>query len=201
MIAGLLQDSLEGEGFTIEVAHSAAEAVVITKRFDPDIAILDINLGRGASGIDLAYILSKQHPGLAILFLTQHPDLRTAGFNESDLPENSGYLRKSTVLGKSEVLAAIEEIVTRLKFEDIAHQDPQRPLANLTSTQIKVLRMVAQGYTNEEIAKRRNTPTRAVEHVLGAVFNSLGIYGEDGVNLRVEAVRLFISAAGTPDRE
>lgn len=200
MVAALLQDTLASEGFDIRVTHSAAEATKITREFDPDIAILDINLGRGASGVDLAFILSKQHPGIAILLLTQHPDLRTAGFDPKDLPEGCGFLRKDHVVSKKSILDALDELVASNAAHVRQDEDPQRPLAALTPTQVGVLRMVAQGYTNQEIANRRGTSQRAVEQVLNAVFLALGIEQTGGINPRVEAVRQFISAAGTPDR-
>jgi two-component system, NarL family, nitrate/nitrite response regulator NarL len=200
MVAGLLKDSLASSGFDIRVAHSAAEAAEATRGFDPDVAILDINLGRGASGVDLAFILSRQHPGIAILLLTQHPDLRTAGFEAGDLPESCGFLRKDSVVSKDDILQAINALVDSTSSDIRDDADPVRPLVDLTATQVEVLRMVAQGYTNHEIARRRNTSTRAVEQVLNAVFLTLGVDSAEGINPRVEVVRRFISAAGTPDR-
>lgn len=200
MVAALLQEMLSHEGFEMQVAHSANDALAITKDFDPDVAILDINLGRGANGVDLAFILSKQHPGIALLLLTQHPDLRTAGFDEKDLPTGSGFLRKDAVVSTRSILEAIEALISSNRDEIRGDVDPSRPLGNLTQTQVEVLRMVSQGYTNQEIANRRNTSTRAVEQVLNAVFLALGIDTDGGINPRVEAVRRFIAAAGTPNR-
>ena len=200
MVAGLLQETLEAEGYAVQVAHSAAEAREITKHFDPDIAILDINLGPGHTGVDLAFILDKQHPGIAILLITQHPDLRTAGFEHGELPAGCGFLRKDAIFSKSDILNALRAIVRGGKVLVRDDEDPGRPLGKLTLTQIEVLRMVAQGYTNQEIATRRGTSSRAVEQVLNSVFLSLGIDSSEGINPRVEAVRRFISAAGTPDR-
>lgn len=200
MVAALLRDTLATDGLDIRVAHSAAEAAQATRGFDPDIAIVDINLGRGTNGVDLAFILSKQHPGIAILLLTQHPDLRTAGFEQNDLPPNTGFLRKDAVVSKDDILNAIDALIVSEEHRVRQDTNPDRPLGNLTHTQVEVLRMVAQGFTNQEIAKRRNTSTRAVEQVLNAVFLTLGIDPAGGINPRVEAVRRFIQAAGTPDR-
>jgi DNA-binding NarL/FixJ family response regulator len=200
MVAALLQELLAHEGFEMRSANSANEAVQITEDFDPDIAILDINLGRGPNGVDLAFILSKQNPGIAILLLTQHPDLRTAGFEESDLPPGCGFLRKDAVVSTKDILNALDSLAAPTPGEVRGDSDPDRPLGSLTQTQVEVLRMVAQGYTNQEIANRRNTSTRAVEQVLNAVFLTLGIDTEGGINPRVEAVRRFIAAAGTPNR-
>jgi DNA-binding NarL/FixJ family response regulator len=200
MVASLLGDTLAPVNFEVCIAHSAAEAIELTRDFDPDVAILDINLGRGANGIDLAFILSRQHPGIAILLLTQHPDLRTAGFEHEDLPAGCGFLRKDAVRSRDDLITAIDAVIGGGESGVRQDSDPARPLGDLTITQVEVLRMVAQGYTNQEIARRRGTSTRAVEQVLNAVFMTLGIDLGEGINPRVEAVRRFITAAGTPDR-
>lgn len=199
LVAGLLRDSLAENDFTIEVAHSSRAATEITRNFDPDIALVDINLGRGANGIDLAFILNKQHPGIAILLLTQHPDLRTAGFDENDLPRGCGFLRKDEVRSTEDILYAISALVQANK--DVRQDGAKaRPLARLTNKQIEVLRMVAQGYTNAEIARRRETSVRAVERMLTSIFILLEINDLPEINPRVEAARMFIEIAGTPDR-
>lgn len=199
MAAGLLRETLSTENFDIRVAHSSAEATHICKNFDPDLAIVDINLGRGPNGVDLAFILNEENPGIAILLLTQHPDLRTAGISAADLPGGCGFLRKEAVTNKAVLLTALDQLIDSTAPALRQDNDLSRPLSNLTKTQVEILRMVAQGYTNQEIANRRNTSTQAVEQVLNAVFLALGIEG-DGINRRVEAVRRFINAAGAPER-
>ena len=199
MVAALLQETLEAAGFEILVAYSALEAKSTAKQFDPDVAILDINLGAGPSGVDLAFLLHESYPGIALALLTKHPDLRTAGFNENDVPPGCGFIRKDMVTNSQHIVEAIESIVaSKEHFREDG--DPSRPLSNLTSTQIEALRLVSQGYTNAEIAKRRNTSVRAVEQLLAAVFSNLQIDVDGPINPRVEAVRKFISAAGTPER-
>jgi DNA-binding NarL/FixJ family response regulator len=199
MVAALLQETLTAAGFEVLIAYSALEAKSRAKQFDPDIAILDINLGAGPSGVDLAFLLHKSYPGIALALLTKHPDLRTAGFGKDDVPPGCGFIRKDMVTNSQHIVEAIENVIVSQEHfrEDV---DPKRPLGNLTSAQIEALRLVAQGYTNAEIAKRRNTSVRAVEQLLGAVFTSLGIEVEGPINPRVEAVRRFITAAGTPER-
>jgi DNA-binding NarL/FixJ family response regulator len=199
MVAALLQETLEAAGFEILVAYSALEAKSTAKQFDPDVAILDINLGAGPSGVDLAFLLHESYPGIALALLTKHPDLRTAGFNKNDVPPGCGFIRKDMVTNSQHILEAIESIVaSKEHFREDG--DPSRPLSNLTSTQIEALRLVSQGYTNAEIAKRRNTSVRAVEQLLASVFANLLIDVDGPINPRVEAVRKFISAAGTPER-
>lgn len=199
MVAALLTEALEGAGFQVRLAGSAIEGTRVARSLDPDIAVLDINLGTGASGVELAYILYRQYPGIALVLLTKHPDLRTAGFTSEDVPPGCGFIRKDMISDSSHIVRAIEEVVAN-QAKVRQDRDPSRPLGNLTSTQVEVLRMVAQGLTNSEIARIRNTSVRAVEQVLNVVFAALEIEVDGPLNPRVEAVRRFISAAGIPER-
>jgi DNA-binding NarL/FixJ family response regulator len=199
LVASLLGEFLVGAGFNVATAHNAIEASKLAVKFDPDIAVLDINLGQGASGVELAYILDQKYPGIALLLLTKHPDLRTAGFNTTDVPAGCGFIRKDLINDKETIVQSIEEVILsrRRVRQDI---DPTRPLSNLTSSQIDVLRLVAQGYTNSVIAAQRKTSIRAVELMLNTVYTNLKIDVDGELNPRVEAVRKFITAAGTPKR-
>lgn len=199
LVASLLGEFLEGAGFEVAVAHNAIDATKLAAKFDPDIAVLDINLGQGASGVELAYILDQKFPGIALMLLTKHPDLRTAGFNENDVPAGCGFIRKDLISDSDSVVNAIEEVIAN-KYKVRQDIDPGRPLSRLTSGQVDVLRLVSQGYTNAVIAKQRNTSVRAVELMLNAVYTNLNIDVDGELNPRVEAVRQFITAAGTPKR-
>ena len=74
-------------------------------------------------------------------------------------------------------------------------------IGDLTKTQSEVLKMVAQGYTNSEIASRRETSVSAVEQLLNAIFRGLGITNSQQINPRAEAMRLYIAEAGLPQRD
>lgn len=200
LVASLLADALEGAGFQVATAGSAIEASKVATKFDPDIAVLDINLGHGASGVELAFILERKFPGIALVLLTKHPDLRTAGYTIEDLPKGCGFIRKDLIEDSSAVVEAIEQVI---KNQSDLRQDvdPARPLSELTANQVEVLRLVSQGYTNQSIAQQRHTSVRAVEQVLKSIYLNLGIDVDGEINPRVEAVRQFISAAGTPDRK
>jgi DNA-binding NarL/FixJ family response regulator len=199
LVSSLLASALRSAGFEVATADSAIEASKVATKFDPDIAVLDINLGHGASGVELAYILERKFPGIALVLLTKHPDLRTAGYAIEDLPLGCGFIRKDLIEDSEAVVEAIELVIRNqsgLRQDD----DPARPLGELTANQVEVLRLVSQGYTNQAIASQRQTSVRAVEQVLKSIYSNLGIDVEGEINPRVEAVRQFISAAGTPDR-
>lgn len=200
LMASLLADALTAAGFEVDVAANVIEAMESVKVFDPDAALLDISLGPGPSGIDLANALHDRRPDIAVVFLTRHPDRRTAGLEGATIPPGCGFLRKDMVKDTRYLLEAINTVLAD-RPDDVRHDlESNRPLAALTTSQLEVLRMAAQGLTNTAIAQQRGTSERAVELLLQSVLVALGIDGHGQVNPRVEAIRRYIQAAGMPER-
>lgn len=200
LMSSLLRDTLAAAGFDVRVAANVLAARETIEDFDPDIALLDISLGEGPSGLDLAHVLATTHPDIAILFLTKHPDRRAAGIGSRDVPANSGFLRKDLVSDTSYLVDAIEAVLDD-RPQNVRHdRATDNPLGALTTKQIDVLRMAAQGLTNAAIAQRRGSSERAVEMLMRAVFQGLAIDQSTDINPRVEAIRHYISAVGVPDR-
>ena len=199
--SGLICAALRGGGFDVEAAGSAADARRRVDSFDPDAAVIDLDLGAGASGVDLAHIFNHQYPGVALLVLTKLKDLRAAGYTEADLPPTCGYIRKETVTEADQLVHAVERALADQVERMGRTSEVATPLDRLTSTQFAVLRAVAQGYTTPRIAELRGTTASAVEKVLGSIYESLGISKDDGISPRSEAMRLFVEYAGLPSRE
>jgi DNA-binding NarL/FixJ family response regulator len=198
--SGLVCAALRGAGFEVRAAASAAEARREVAVFDPDAAVIDLNLGTGPNGIDLAHILSHQNPGVALLLLTKLPDLRAAGYTEADLPPTCGFIRKEAVTDADLLVQAVDNALADQVQRMKGQVDQASPLASLTQTQFAVLRLVAQGYTTPRIAEMRGTTTSAVEKVLGSIYDALHIAKDDGISRRAEAMRIFVEYAGLPPR-
>jgi DNA-binding NarL/FixJ family response regulator len=199
LIRGLLEEILVGANFEVHTAGSALEARRILNRIEPDLALLDIDLGAGANGIDVAHIIEKKHLGTATIFLTKIPDIRATP-SQMELPSGASFLRKELVGNPAYLLNAIETALTELG--KVRHDaEPGRPLEMLTNTQVQVLRLLACGYTNAEIARRRKKSVSAVEQIIKTIFVNLEIQDSLELNQRVEATRIYIRAAGVPSRE
>ena len=198
IMAALISSALESGGFETHACSTARAAREAINSFDPDAAVLDISLGEGATGIDLAHVLDRAHPGVAVLLLTKHADLRSAGYTPADLPANCGLLRKDSVNEASSLIAAVEALLSEQMTR--ARTEPTGPLAQLTTQQITVLRAAAQGYTSAEIARQRGTSTSAVDKMLAAIYDTLRLKADGEINPRVEAIRIFITNAGVPER-
>lgn len=75
------------------------------------------------------------------------------------------------------------------------------PLSTLTPAQQDVLRMMAQGYGNAAIARRRRCRVSTVENLIAEIYRRLGLGPRGDLNPRVEAARIFVAADGLPGRE
>lgn len=200
MVAALLADALTAGGFSVVSAGDVVSARERILDFDPDGLIIDISLGPGPSGVDLAYAIRKERADIAILFLTRHPDLRTAGVSADQVPPNCGFVRKDRVTDKGYLINAIEKVLTD-SDRDVRHDDdPSRPLGNLSEKQLTFLRLMALGYTNEAMAKETGLAVSSVERWVVGIFRDMGIESRGNVNPRVEAVRRYVAVAGIPER-
>lgn len=200
LLSMLIAEVLRAAGFDVQVASDSVRARRVADSFDPDMALLDITLDDGPHGIYLAQAFHRKFPGMALMFLTQYPDLRSAGLDPTLVPPGCGFLRKDLVTDKAAFVEAIEAVLAE-RSREVRHDLVRgRPLESLTGAQIDVLRMVAMGMTNEAIARQRGTTERSVERRLTAVFRALGIDALVDVNPRVEAARIYIEAVGMPRR-
>lgn len=196
----LLLNVLTAEGFAVEAATSVPEARAHVATFDPDCVLIDIALGVGPSGVDLAHMLSRERPDIALLFLTRHPDLRTAGLAAADVPANCGFVRKDLVNDPAYLVGAIEQVL-RDQSRSVRHDtDPARPLGDLSEQQLDVLRLVSLGYTNDAIARLRGVRPSTVERWIAGILKALDIDPRGDINPRVEATRRYVTVAGIPSR-
>jgi DNA-binding NarL/FixJ family response regulator len=196
---GLLAETLTQAGFVVGAAANASEARRMWSIMFPDAVVLDVDLGPGVNGFDLADAFRAQVPHLAVLFLSNLPDARFAGRNPATLPADAGYVRKDQ-LADSKALVIALDAVLRGSGRDVPRhdRDPERPLADLSRTQVEVLRMVALGLTNQQIAAERGTTVKAVHNVITRAMLLIGEGASEEGSARVVAAREFIRAAGLP---
>ena len=186
--------------FQVETAPDAAKARKVIDRFDPDILLLDISLGDGPSGIHLAHAIHETRSDIAILILTKHPDAKSATSEGLDLPPNVGFLRKHLVNDIQYLLDAIEKVLTDRPQEVRQDQPNENQISKLSPQAIKVLALVAQGYTNTEIALRVDLSIKSVERWIDTIYKELDIESKGPINPRVEAARQYYLATGISQR-
>ncbi len=187
---------LASEGFEVQSAANTAEAIDLCRAFDPDALVVDINLGPGPNGFQLAEALMQESPGRALVFLTNLPDARFSSQPSGAVLEHAAYLRKSQLATSDELVQALNAALGDRVDATQRHDQLSGTFRGLSATQLEVLRLVSEGLTNEQIATLRGTNTRSVERVFGRTLNELGIDPKHG-NPRVEAARAYLLAVLT----
>ena len=197
LLRDLIARSLETAGFDVSTAANAADAKRAVKATDPDICVVDVELGPGPNGFDLADYLAREAPDVGVVFLTNLPDPRFADRDTKTLTQKQAYLRKSQLVDSKELIEAINAVLMEVDVDHYRHdQNLERPLAALSRRQISVLKLVAEGHSNNQIAEERGTTVRAVEGMVSRIFTALGVDAQGVGNARVEATRMYLSAAG-----
>lgn len=182
-------------GFDV-VAEEALPQVALERAqlTRPEVALLDLHLGKGATGLDVAKELRRNNPKIGIVMLTSFEDPRLLSPSLPPVPRGSVYLTKRSVqnlaLIKTAVLEAAAAATNNTEVEHIP------AFGALTGVQIETLRLVAQGLSNAEIAKRRFVKEKSVELTISRVAKSLGIISSNSVNQRVHIARVYFRSIG-----
>jgi len=151
-----LGDALVMQGFDVKArVATAVEALSAQTEFDPQVAVLDLDLGIGPTGIDVAIALRSRNPKIGIVFLTTYKDPRLIESNLPNLPEGAIYLNKlemnSTSAIAGQISLALLKPLTRRTFP----WSRTSPLAALSSLQIEIMKEISQGVSTAEIARSR----------------------------------------------
>lgn len=176
----------------VESAENVTRAMALAHGSRPRIAVLDLDLGEGPTGIDLAHGLRKLDPSIAIVILTSYGDPTWMGLNRV-LPPGSRYVVKGQVNDTS-VLANALSSALAAPLEVDSLPTSSRPLSE---SQWEVLRLVAAGYTNAEIARRRSLTEDSVNKSVTRLVRQLDLEVGSSGNARVLLTQAFNRLTGT----
>ena len=191
----MLANSLRAKGVDVVAAVAGAtEAVKHGENQNIKVALLDLHLGKGPTGIDVAYALRRKNPALGVVFLTSFDDPRLLDSHLPELPEKSHYLTKSSVVD-------VDTLVRVLQDASDGRHPVNGPLKNnilnkFSNVQLDTIRLVAQGLSNAEIAKKRYVTERSVEISISRAAKALGIGADAARNQRVHIAKVFFRAIG-----
>ncbi len=135
------------------ISYSLAECRTVIASNPPDILLLDLNLPDG-SGIDFCKELRNKYPGTKVLVLTTHDEYSVV----RRVMENgaSGYILKNAL--SEEVVAGIEAVMNGETFlcdeiDALMNKPTEQPIW-LTTREQELLKLIVNGYTNQEIADK-----------------------------------------------
>ena len=180
----------------VAAVATAREAILAAQQNDLDCAVIDLHLGQGPSGIDVAHGLREEDPDLGIVLLTSFADPRLLSGDQRPLPSGTVYAVKDEIRTTSQLRQRLDQACG----EGVGAKVTLAGRVPLTDLQVELLRMVADGLTNSEIAKRRIVSERSVETALARIMRRLEIDPAQGENPRVlmtQAYYQLIGGAGT----
>jgi DNA-binding NarL/FixJ family response regulator len=187
----LLREILTDANFEVIAVKSVSDAIKSIESFDPHAVISDLNFGVNApSGADLLNFLHEERPWIGKVILTSHASPNLALPRGTALPPNVIYLVKSELQSIAALSNAIKDSIAKISETSVIPVlDNQRIV--ISQTQGEILRLMAEGYTNQAIATRRGTSLRATEALVQRTFATLGIKSDDEFNPRILAVRMW----------
>lgn len=191
-----LAGALTGRGLDVRAAGSARDAHAIALEFRPAVAVLDLDLGPGPTGIDLARALRKVLPAIGICILTSYRDPRLAGGGTPQLPPGSIYVCKADVSDVAQLVQSIDLAAHAPLTHRALSAMATGPTASLTDMQVEVLLGVGAGLTTAEIAQQRGVSASAVEQTISRICERLDIARTPTLNQRVQLVQVLNGLRG-----
>jgi DNA-binding NarL/FixJ family response regulator len=185
-------------GITILGQTARGELAVIQARtLKPTAVLMDIELAGEIDGIEAALQIKDEMPETGIVILSAHNDRRYV--TSLPLGEKPGwaYLLKQTVPDVTTVVRAIHASMNGMVMLDPGvvrslKPRPRSKLASLTVRELEVLELMAQAYNNAAIADKLVLAEKSVETYSNAIYQKLGVSGEQGLHPRVKATRIFL---------
>lgn len=188
-----VSDALQMHGLVVEGrASNAPDAVNAVVQFQPDAIVVDLDLGPGPSGIDVATSLRRRFPALGIVILSGYSDPRLLDPALPAAPRGTIYLVKQSVTDVSSVVVAVRDAVERAATDALS----SIPSIDLTSAQARVLMLVAQGLTNGAIAERLHITEDSVAKSINRVAKRLGVGTNAGMNVRSALANRYFTLIG-----
>jgi len=175
-------------------AAAAGDAINCFLKHRPEVAILDLDLGTGPTGLDVARLLRKNNSKIGIVFLTSLEDPRLLRGKSAALPENSVYLVKHDINTPDLIVKAVKE---SLEVSSIKNQSlNSKNNTDLSDSYIEIMGLIAEGCSNAEISKRKFITEKSVEVAISRLAKKLNIENEPGSNQRIKIAKEYFKLKG-----
>lgn len=192
----LLSVALAGDGLEVVAAFTEPAAALRDWPGSADVALLDVDLGASMSGFDVARELRRRIPGLPVIFLTSVADPWIVDDAAASAIAGTSYLLKRQVSDRAALRDAIVkttagQVLVAEEILDTLHGSG--PLPGLNPVQGRVLRLMAAGRSNAQIAGELGIAIKTVEGNITRIARALGVPPEE--NLRVGCVTRYLAVA------
>ena len=157
-------------------AATGEEAIALAGHLHPDVVLCDLRLGAGRDGIQTTAALRALDPAPKVVILTTFDrDAEILGAIEAGA---AGYLLKD--VAPEMIIEGIQRAAAggMVLAPDLANRvlrGMRNPLPRLTDREIEVLRLMATGAANKEIARTLFVTEATVKSHVAHIFTKLGV--------------------------
>jgi DNA-binding NarL/FixJ family response regulator len=194
-----LREGLEATGQVRVVAEAATAREAITIALDsapdaggPEVALMDVELrdpelgatgGLAQSGVGAAVAIRRERPRFPVVFYSIQDDASYfREFRAAGILSHYAYVRKSNYLLPTMLVPLLQDAVAGRSFidpeiedrvDEVRARDESSPRALLEPNELRVVELLAQGLTNEQIAARLGLrDARAVSRTNGRIYDA-----------------------------
>ena len=175
----------------IAEAHDGVAALESTQAHRPDVAVLDVSMPR-MTGLQAAREIRAHVPDTRVVLLSMHDDERY--FLEGLEAGAAGYVLKraadTDLIGAVRTVAAgrtfLSDDAQRALMDEWLEKGSPEPDDPLTPRELEVVKLIAEAFTNRQIAETLKLSEKTVESHRANVLSKLGMRD------RVELVRYAI---------
>jgi DNA-binding NarL/FixJ family response regulator len=194
----MMSGALTSEGFNVLAASDAQSAMQYFDKARPDVVILDIDLGAGPSGIDLANKMRQISGRIAIVFCTSFKDMRFIQGDYLKYPLHTVVLKKADVVNMEKFSNAINEAVKLIRESDESKPDNlhEKYYKDLTALEIELLTLIAGGHSNKQVAAEKGISLKSCENAIARLAKKLEIPATEQSNQRVLLTRKYLELSG-----
>ena len=194
----MMSHALTAEGFNVLAASDAQSAMQYFDKARPDVVILDIDLGAGPSGIDLANKMRQISGRIAIVFCTSFKDMRFIQGDYLKYPLHTVVLKKADVVNMEKFSNAINEAVELIRESDESRPDQlhEKYYKDLTALEIELLTLIAGGHSNKQVAAEKGISLKSCENAIARLAKKLEIPANEQSNQRVLLTRKYMELSG-----
>jgi DNA-binding NarL/FixJ family response regulator len=181
-------------------AGDGGELVELAREHRPDLVVIDIRMppSHTTEGLEAARAIRSEFPEIGIVLLSAHVEVETA-VDLLEEGERIGYLLKSRVVRAADFLDAVERVANGGSVVDpslvkalLGASRRDDPLAELTAREREVLALMAEGRSNNGIARRLYITEGAVEKHVRSILMKLDLPMTDDDHRRVLAVVAYL---------
>jgi len=151
-----------------------------------DVILMDVALAGVMNGIQAAVAIRREFPRRPIVFYSiQDDDAYYRAFRQAGILSHYAYVRKSNYLLPEMILPLLEDAIKGRSFidpdiearvQEVTQRDRNNPMSLLEPNEQVVVRLLARGMTNEQIAAQLGfRDKRTISRTNGEIYSAWGL--------------------------